>query len=122
MASLVEVYCRISVSDPSGVVQNYELAPVRFTPGVGALPVVQEVSCTGSSFTALVIPAAAKLCLIRTGANPSLSIKADAGSTNIPITPATGVLGIDQVISLGANPALGIQNGGSTVTLPVVFF
>ncbi len=122
MAALCEVSLRITVTDSSGVVQNYELPAIRFSPGVGNLPVVQEVSCTGGVFTAFVIPAGSKLCLIRSGTNPSLSIKADTGSTNIPITPSSNVLGLDQLISLGSSPALGIFNGGSTAVLPVVWF
>ncbi len=122
MASLVEVYLRVTVSDSSGLTQNFELPVTRFGLGVGALPVVQEVSLTGSAFTALVVPAGARAVLLRTGTNPSLTLKADAGSTNIPITPPTNVLPCDQFLTLGSSPVLGIFNGGATVVIPVVFF
>lgn len=122
MAAVVEVALRVTVRDASGIAQNYELPATRFLSAVGDLPVVEEVLCAGSSFTAFTIPAGAQACLIRTGAAPSLSLKADNASTNIPITPAAGVLGMDQFLSLGPSPELGIHNGGADVTIPVIWF
>lgn len=122
MSALTEVYLRVSTSTSDGTRIDLELPPIRFSPGSGALPKVEQVSLTGSAFTALNPPAGSKAVLLRTGTVPLLTLKGISGdSASLTITPATNVLGGDHFLWLGLNPVLGLLNSGVTAPITVVW-
>src|SRR5690349_9701292 len=122
MASLVEVFARVTVTDATGLISNRELPVQRFSLGVGNAPVRQEVSLTGGAFTALTVPTGAKLLQILTNGTPSLVLKGVTSDTGIALSPATGALIIDQLLTLGTSPSIGILNNGTTATIECIWY
>lgn len=119
MAALVEVFNQITVSDSGGVALHHE-NKVRFAPGVGTTGQRQTVSLA-AGFNALTIPTGAKLLVVIPGSAVSLSLKALTGDTAIPLTPATNPLSLDMWLPVSGLISLGILNGGSTVSVDLIW-
>ena len=77
----------------------------------------QAISLTGSAFTAFTVPTAFTpvfLIIRLKSTDVSLTLKGVTGDTGIAISPASSFLGLDQYLSLGTSPSVGIANGSAT--------
>jgi hypothetical protein len=84
----------------------------------------ETVSLTGSStFTALSPPSGSKAVFIcPPSGTTSLTLKGVTGDgTGITIVPASTPILAPLFITLGASPSIGILNGGSTVSVVVIW-
>jgi hypothetical protein len=102
-----------TVTDAAGNTETI-VGGAAFPIGVGIAPVDQEVVLTNAVFTALVVPAGAKVLRLRTNGAVSLTLKGVTGDTGFPITPGSNPLADDCYWTLGANPSIGILNGGAS--------
>lgn len=122
MASLAMVKVLVEVIDATGPVIERDLLPVRFAPGAGKSGLMETVTLTGSSFTAIAVPAGAKAALFEFDTTDvNMVLKGVTGDTGITISPATNPVGCPMLLPLGASPSLGILNNGPTVTVNVTF-
>lgn len=121
MAQLAEIYLRATVTDSTGVILNRELPPVRFSPASG-LPKQEVVSLTGSASTVLSPPTGAKAVLIELGTATSITLKGLSGDTGTTVSPTSNPIGGDLFLWLGATPSITLTNGGSTVSVAVIWF
>jgi phage baseplate assembly protein gpV len=103
-----------SVLNDDGVDVMPDEREYRWTVAAGVLA-REEVSLTGSAFTALTVPTnAKKVRLIIPAAAVSLTLKGVTGDTGTTITPASNYIGGTVELTLGASPSLGILNGSAT--------
>jgi hypothetical protein len=120
MAAIATLKIELTVegAEGQGVILNEERT-VRWAPTVIKR---EEVSLTGSAFTALSPPTGAKLALIipPSGA-ASWTDKGVTGDTGTTSIPSSSAILAPIVRSLGATPSIGVTNGGSTVTAVVIW-
>lgn len=122
MAALGQIRVEPVVQDPEGNTIPYPSTLTRFATGAGDRADIRRVSLTGSAFTALTVPSGSKAVVIYLPATAvSLTLKGVTGDSGVPITPASNALGLPVVLPLGSSPSIGITNGGSTVSVDVLF-
>jgi hypothetical protein len=119
MAYQAKLSISLDVRDAEGnSTLPYDPEPFRWSPTILKREVV---SLTGAAFTALSPPTGATAVLILPGALVSLTLKGITGDAGIPVTPASGPISAPLFLTLGATPALGILNPGSTGTVTVLW-
>lgn len=84
--------------------------------------VVQQVTLTGSAFTALSVPAGAKVmfCFFKAASAVNLVLKGITGDQGIPLLPATSPGPWDLRLPLNGT-SVGFQNNGSTQVIELLF-
>ena len=120
MASLIDLYYTLAVTDSEGIGQIGARGKRRWAPGTGQGK-RETVTLNASSFTALSPPANSKAVIILLGTAVSLTLKGITSDTGVVLTPTTGPLGIDLIIPI-SSPSIGIHNGsGSSQTVECIW-
>jgi hypothetical protein len=114
MAVQASLYTRQSVLSDDGD----EIMPVA----AGVLR-REEISLTGSAFTALEPPTnAKKVRIILPASAVSLSLKGVTGDTGTTLSPSSNFVGGTVELTLGASPSIGILNGSATARVVTVIW
>ena len=122
MATQASLYTRQSVLNDDGADVLADEREYRWTVASGVLK-REEVTLTGSAFTALSPPTnAKKVRIILPAAAVSLTLKGVTGDTGITLSPASNFIGGTVELTLGASPSLGILNGSATARLITVIW
>lgn len=122
MADLAEVKVSLVVSDPTGIVLERDLLPVRFGVGAGQSGQHQSlVLATGNNSVS--IPTGSVMMLLELTSNaPPLTLKGVNGDTGVTIVPNSNPAGVAMLLPLGTSPSMVINNGGgSSYTVDVTF-
>lgn len=118
MAAVATIEVRVKVHD--GQVDRTDVSKtVRFAIGAGTSGKHEQVSLSGSAFTALTVPTGAKAVIIvpASGAG-ALTIKGITGDTGSTVRPSSNpITDLPLILPLGTTPSIGILNSGSSTTV-----
>lgn len=123
MAAFADVSISLTTRDGQGLRLSFVPDGYRFTVGSGNAGKFEQVSLTGSAFTALTVPTGAKGILIDLKNAVSLTLKGVTGDgTGIALEPSTNATGLPLLMPLGTSPSIGILNGSASAQLIDVYW
>lgn len=119
--ALAKLRIQLSVEGDEG--QGLILSEDRTVTWAASVVKREQVSLAGSStFTALSPPSGSKAVLIiPPSGTTSLTMKGVTGDTGTTIVPASTPILAPLFLTLGATPSVGVLNGGSSVTIAVIW-